>query len=124
MTQTLNSSVTETGESPAESDLLGTYRRAPMTFLRGAGVELFDEQGKAYLDFASGIAVNALGHGDAGIKDAMERAMASGLIHVSNLYRTEPAERLASSLVARSFASKVFLCNSGCLLYTSPSPRD
>ncbi len=113
MTQTLNSSVTETGESPAESDLLGTYRRAPMTFLRGAGVELFDEQGKAYLDFASGIAVNALGHGDAGIKDAMERAMASGLIHVSNLYRTEPAERLASSLVARSFASKVFLCNSG-----------
>ena len=113
MTQTLNSSVTETGEGPAESDLLGTYRRAPMTFLRGAGVELFDEQGKAYLDFASGIAVNALGHGDAGIKDAMERAMASGLIHVSNLYRTEPAERLASSLVARSFASKVFLCNSG-----------
>jgi len=113
MTQTLNSSVTETGESAAESDLLGTYRRAPMTFLRGAGVELFDEQGKAYLDFASGIAVNALGHGDAGIKDAMERAMASGLIHVSNLYRTEPAERLASSLVARSFASKVFLCNSG-----------
>ncbi|MEO5579494.1 MAG: acetylornithine transaminase, partial [Gemmatimonadaceae bacterium] len=90
-----------------------TYKRAPMTFVRGAGVELFDKEGNSYLDFASGIAVNALGYGDAGIRKAMEQAMKSGLIHVSNLYRTEPAERLADALVRESFASKVFLCNSG-----------
>lgn len=96
-----------------ESDLLGTYRRARMTFVRGAGVELFDDDDNAYLDFASGIAVNSLGYGDAGVRAAMDRAMESGLIHVSNLYRTEPGERLARSLVAKSFAAKVFFCNSG-----------
>ena len=95
------------------TDLLGTYKRAPMRFVRGAGVELFDESGKAYLDFASGIAVNALGYADPGIQQAMERAMQSGMIHVSNLYRTDPGERLAAMLTRRSFASKVFFCNSG-----------
>ncbi|MBA3342088.1 MAG: acetylornithine transaminase [Gemmatimonadaceae bacterium] len=84
-----------------------------MRFVRGAGVELFDESGKAYLDFASGIAVNALGYADPGIQQAMERAMQSGMIHVSNLYRTDPGERLAAMLTRRSFASKVFFCNSG-----------
>ena len=97
----------------ASPDLLGTYKRAPMRFVSGKGVELFDEDGKAYLDFASGIAVNALGYGDAGIRSTIEGVLESGLIHVSNLYRTEPGENLAKFLVDNTFASRVFFCNSG-----------
>jgi acetylornithine/N-succinyldiaminopimelate aminotransferase len=92
--------------------LLGNYKRAPGRFTRGEGVYLFDASGKRYLDFVSGIAVNALGHADPGLRAAMHDA-ADGLIHVSNLYATEPGERLAASLVQHSFASKVFFCNSG-----------
>jgi len=95
------------------SDILGTYKRAPMRFVRGSGVELFDEEGKAYLDFASGIAVNALGYNDPGIRQVIDSVLDSGLLHVSNLYRTEPGERLARFLVENSFASNVFFCNSG-----------
>ena len=95
------------------SALLPVYKRAPVEFVRGAGVELFDAQGNAYLDFTSGIAVNALGYGDAGLLEAMRGVMESGVIHVSNLYQTSPGERLARALVDRSFASSVFLCNSG-----------
>jgi acetylornithine/N-succinyldiaminopimelate aminotransferase len=98
---------------PTESSLLGTYKRAPMEFVRGEGVELIDADGKRYLDFASGIAVNALGYGDAGIARVMGEALASGLIHTSNLYRTSAGEQLADRLVESSFASKVFFCNSG-----------
>jgi predicted acetylornithine/succinylornithine family transaminase len=97
----------------ATDALLGTYRRAPMEFVRGAGVELFDADGKAYLDFVAGIAVNALGYGDAGLERAMHDAIESGLVHVSNLYRTAPGERLAEKLVESSFADRVFFCNSG-----------
>ena len=93
--------------------LLGTYARAPMEFVRGEGVELIDSSGKRYLDFGSGIGVNALGYGDAGLKEAISDALASGLVHVSNLYRTASGEELAASLVERSFASAVFFCNSG-----------
>ncbi len=99
--------------SPEADSLLGTYKRAPMEFVRGEGVELIDSDGKRYLDFASGIAVNALGYGDAGIAQAITEALSSGLIHTSNLYRTSPGELLAKKLVDRSFASKVFFCNSG-----------
>lgn len=105
--------MTDTLTSQASKDILGTYKRAPMRFVRGAGVELFDEEDKAYLDFSSGIAVNALGYGDAGIAQTMENVLKSGLIHVSNLYRTEPGESLAHFLVEKSFASQVFFCNSG-----------
>lgn len=97
----------------SRSGILGTYKRAPMRFVRGAGVELFDESGKAYLDFASGIAVNALGYGDEGIRQTIIDVVETGLIHTSNLYRTEAGERLAQFLVERSFASSVFFCNSG-----------
>src|SRR5687767_3160478 len=93
--------------------LLPVYRRAPMEFVRGSGCELFDGEGNSYLDFASGIAVNALGYDDPGIRAAMIAAMDTGLIHVSNLYRTAPGAELANALVARSFASSVFFCNSG-----------
>jgi acetylornithine/succinyldiaminopimelate/putrescine aminotransferase len=84
-----------------------------MRFVRGEGVEIFDDEGKAYLDFSSGIAVNALGYGDAGIAETIRSMVDSGLIHVSNLYRTDPGERLADFLVSNSFASRVFFCNSG-----------
>lgn len=97
----------------AAREILGTYKRAPMRFVRGSGVELFDEQDKAYLDLASGIAVNALGYGDAGLARTIEEVLGTGLIHVSNLYRSEPGESLAKFLVENSFASQVFFCNSG-----------
>ena len=99
--------------SAAVSALLGTYKRAPMEFVAGEGVELIDADGKRYLDFASGIAVNALGYGDAGVARAITEALGSGLIHTSNLYRTSAGERLAEILVEKSFADKVFFCNSG-----------
>jgi predicted acetylornithine/succinylornithine family transaminase len=99
--------------SSAASDLVGTYKRAPTKFVRGDGVELYDENGKSYLDMASGIAVNALGYGDKGIAEVMRSALDSGLVHVSNLYRTDAGEQLAHFLVANSFASSVFFCNSG-----------
>ena len=105
--QTIVSSETE------DSAILGTYKRAPMQFVRGEGVELFDADGKRYLDFGSGIAVNALGYGDAGIAKAINSALSTGLIHTSNLYRTDPGERLARMLVDKSFAAQAFFCNSG-----------
>ena len=103
----------EAVNAAGETSLLGTYKRAPMEFVRGEGVELIDANGKRYLDFASGIAVNALGYGDAGIARAVSEALSNGLIHTSNLYRTLAGEQLADKLVERSFASKVFFCNSG-----------
>jgi predicted acetylornithine/succinylornithine family transaminase len=99
--------------APATGALLPIYRRAPVEFVRGDGVELFDGDGNAYLDFVSGIAVNALGYDDPGVAAAMREAMASGLLHVSNLYHTAPGRQLADALVERSFASSVFFCNSG-----------
>ena len=101
------------GSATAPSRILGTYKRAPMEFVRGEGVELIDTQGKRYLDFTSGIAVNSLGYADDGIAKALTNALATGLIHTSNLYRTAPGERLATLLTELSFASKVFFCNSG-----------
>src|SRR3954465_14277766 len=105
--------VEETASMPETSSLLSTYKRAPMALVRGEGVELIDAEGKRYLDFASGIAVNALGYGDPGIAGAINDALSNGLIHTSNLYRTSAGEQLASQLTERSFASKVFFCNSG-----------
>ena len=98
--------------APSASAILGTYKRAPMEIVGGEGVYLVDAHGRRYLDFVSGIAVNALGYGDAGLTAAMHAAV-DGLVHVSNLYDTAPGRRLAQALVDRSFASKVFFCNSG-----------
>src|SRR3954468_12929018 len=95
-----------------ESALLGNYKRAPAEFVGGEGVYLFDSTGKRYLDFVSGIAVNALGYGDPGLVATMKSA-AEGLIHTSNLYATAPGEQLGASLVEKSFADKIFFCNSG-----------
>lgn len=92
--------------------LLGVYARVGPTFVAGEGSELIAEDGTRYLDFVAGIAVNALGYNSPVIRDAILRALDSGLIHVSNLYRTEPGELLAAELT-RSFAGQAFFCNSG-----------
>ena len=97
----------------AHEALLPVYARAPLEIVRGQGTRLFDADGRSYLDFTSGIGVNALGYGDAGIEAAATRALASGVLHTSNLFHTEPARVLAERLVARSFAESVFFCNSG-----------
>jgi acetylornithine/N-succinyldiaminopimelate aminotransferase len=95
------------GGSAHVDPILGTYKRAPVEFTHGTGVYLYDATGRRYLDFVSGIAVNALGYADAGLQAAMHRA-ADGLVHVSNLYASAPGRELAAKLVERSFASKVF----------------
>ena len=100
-------------EATGADALAFTYKRAPVPIVRGDGVMLIDADGHAFLDLASGIAVNALGYNDAGIRSAIQAALESGLIHTSNLFRTEPGERLAAALVERSFADRVFFCNSG-----------
>jgi len=99
-------------ESANSEPVLYTYKRAPGEIVRGEGVYLHDAEGKRYLDFVSGIAVNALGYADPGLVKALHDA-AEGLVHVSNLYETSPATRLAAAFVQRSFADKVFFCNSG-----------
>lgn len=113
MTTTTGESQSATTTADSMTALLPTYKRAPISFVRGEGIELIDANGKRYVDLASGIAVNALGYGDHGISQAIIAALETGLIHVSNLYRTEPGEELARTLANMSFASSVFFCNSG-----------
>ena len=102
-----------TATSAPAAALLGVYARVGPVFAGGDGAELIAEDGIRYLDFVAGIGVNALGYNHPVIRGAIERALAAGLIHVSNLYRSEPGERLAEELVSRSFADQVFFCNSG-----------
>jgi predicted acetylornithine/succinylornithine family transaminase len=104
-----------TTPTPASTSgaLLDIYKRAPMNIVRGSGCELFDAEGHAYLDFTSGIAVAALGYDDAGIAHAIREALETGLVHISNLYRTSAGELLAARLTELSFADRVFFCNSG-----------
>jgi len=92
--------------------ILQTYARPGLVIERGNGVYLFDMDGSRYLDFVSGLAVNAFGYGDYDILKAIEE-QAGQLMHVSNLYHTIPSVRLAKRLVERSFADRVFFCNSG-----------
>ncbi len=102
-----------TAVSDVSQALLGVYARVGPVFSAGEGAELIAADGTRYLDFVAGIAVNALGYDSAVIRSAIEHALASGLIHTSNLYRSAPGEQLAEELVARSFADQVFFCNSG-----------
>jgi len=102
-----------TTASDVSQALLGVYARVGPVFTAGEGAELIAEDGTRYLDFVAGIAVNALGYDSAVIRSAITQALESGLIHTSNLYRTAPGEQLAEELVARSFADRVFFCNSG-----------
>jgi len=88
------------------------YNRADLAFARGEGAYLFDTAGRRFLDFGAGIATSSLGHGHKHLV-AEIAAQAARVIHVSNLYRVPEAEKLASRLVAASFADSVFFCNSG-----------
>jgi predicted acetylornithine/succinylornithine family transaminase len=105
----MNSS-TQTETSGA---LLGTYRPTGPVFVGGQGSHLIAEDGQRFLDFTSGIAVNALGYGNPEVSAAIRAALESGLIHTSNLFHTRPAAELAGWLAEHSFADRVFFCNSG-----------
>ncbi|MFQ6018386.1 MAG: aspartate aminotransferase family protein [Kiloniellaceae bacterium] len=89
-----------------------TYARADLAFERGEGVYLFTADGRRYLDFAAGVAVNALGHAHPYLVEALTE-QAGRLWHVSNLYEIPEAQRLARRLSEMSFAERVFFCNSG-----------
>src|ERR1700674_2854021 len=96
----------------SERYLMQTGRRLPVTFVRGQGCLVYDEEGREYLDLVAGIAVNLLGHAHPDIARAVT-GQARTLIHTSNLYYTQPQVQLARRLVELSFPSRVFLCNSG-----------
>jgi acetylornithine aminotransferase/acetylornithine/N-succinyldiaminopimelate aminotransferase len=89
-----------------------TYNRFPVVLRKGRGAKVWDINGKEYLDFVGGIAVNVLGHCHPKVVVAIQK-QAQRLIHVSNLYHIEPQVRLAKLLVNNSFADKAFFCNSG-----------
>lgn len=92
--------------------LMNTYARAPVVLRKGRGMKLWDAEGKEYLDFVGGIAVNILGHCHPKVVLAIQK-QAQRLLHVSNLYHNEPQIKLARLLVQHSFADKIFFCNSG-----------
>lgn len=92
--------------------VLQTYGRAPVTFVRGDGCRLYDEDGKEYLDCLAGIAVVAVGHANAAVAAAAARQM-TRLVHVSNLYYTVPQVELAERLTALSGLDRVFFANCG-----------
>src|ERR1700690_632674 len=96
----------------ADHYLMPTYSRFPIVLRKGRGVKVWDTNGKEYLDFVGGIAVNVLGHCHPQVVVAIQK-QAQRLIHVSNLYHIEPQVRLAKLLVMNSFTDKVFFCNSG-----------
>jgi acetylornithine aminotransferase len=95
------------------SHVMKTYKRLPVAFERGAGIWVWDKQGKRYLDALAGIAVCGLGHSHPRLVQAIT-AQAGTLIHTSNLYEIELQERLADRLAAISGMDEIFFCNSGC----------
>jgi acetylornithine/N-succinyldiaminopimelate aminotransferase len=92
--------------------VIGTYKRLPVEFVRGEGSWLWDPEGNEYLDLLCGISVTNLGHCHPRVVEAV-REQAGTLIHVSNLFYTEPAMDLAGRLTESSLGGKVFFCNSG-----------
>ncbi len=96
----------------ARQYLMDTYARYPLALARGQGAKVYDVEGREYLDFLAGVAVNVLGHCHPKVTLALQR-QAQHLIHTSNLFYTEPQVKLAQVLVDHSFADKVFFCNSG-----------
>lgn len=92
--------------------LTPNFAFAPMIPERASGSRVWDTEGREYIDFSGGIAVNALGHCHPALVDALNAQMHK-LWHISNIYTTRPAQELAQKLVANSFADKVFFCNSG-----------
>ena len=96
----------------ADKVMAKTYKRFPIVITKGKGCNLWDTEGKKYIDFVSGIAVCNLGHAHPRVSEALSK-QADILLHVSNLYYTEPQIELASLLTENSFADRVFFCNSG-----------
>src|SRR4028118_2365705 len=96
----------------AITPLMPVYPRSPVRPVRGEGVYLYGEKGEKYLDFASGIAVNLLGHGHPVLTKAIQDQAAT-LIHVSNLYGSPQGEAYAKRLTETTFADTVFFTNSG-----------
>mgnify|MGYP003749562245 FL=1 len=94
------------------SPVLPSYSRAPLSFVKGEGAWLVEADGRRFLDFASGIAVMALGHGHPAVVGAL-KDQADQLWHTSNLYHVPQQEALAEKLVEQTFADTVFFCNSG-----------
>jgi predicted acetylornithine/succinylornithine family transaminase len=92
--------------------VIPTYARQPVEFVRGEGCRLWDAEGNEYLDFLAGISVVQIGHCHPALVEAI-REQAGRLMHVSNLFYTEPAMRLAKRLAESSLGGKVFFCNSG-----------
>ena len=91
----------------AEKSILHTYNRFPVMFDRGEGCRLYDTEGKEYLDFAAGIAVNALGYHYPGYDEAL-KAQIDKLLHISNLYYNEPMSEAGEKLVKASGMSRAF----------------
>jgi acetylornithine aminotransferase len=96
----------------AESVLMKTYKRFPIVLKRGRDCRVWDDAGREYVDFIAGIAVCNLGHAHPDIARAVFE-QAQQLVHVSNLYYTIPQVEVAEILTAKSFADRVFFCNSG-----------
>jgi acetylornithine/succinyldiaminopimelate/putrescine aminotransferase len=92
--------------------VMGTYMRNPVEFVRGEGCRLWDAEGNEYLDFLAGISVAQIGHCHPALVGAVTDQVAR-LMHVGNLFYTEPSIRLAARLSELSLGGKVFLCNSG-----------
>jgi predicted acetylornithine/succinylornithine family transaminase len=95
-----------------ERYLMRTYKRGPVDFVRGSGPLLWDAGGKEYLDFLTGISVSSVGHCHPAVVEAV-RDQAGRLLHVSNLFYTEPMARLAERLSESSLGGRVFFANSG-----------
>ncbi|MEI7025647.1 acetylornithine transaminase [Paenibacillus sp. y28] len=95
-----------------QSHLFPTYARFPITLVKGKGSRLWDNTGKQYLDFMSGLAVTNLGHAPDAVKDALVSQL-DELWHVGNLFHIPNQEKLAKLLTDNSCADRVFLCNSG-----------
>ena len=108
-------------EAVDKRSVMHTYARQPLQIVRGSGCHVFDELGRAYLDFTSGIAVNALGHCHPALVEAVTD-QAQTLWHMSNLYLTGPQAQLAGRLTEACGLDRAFFCNS-CAIASAPTSR-
>ncbi|MGI6448841.1 MAG: aspartate aminotransferase family protein [Desulfitobacteriia bacterium] len=95
-----------------KAKVMNTYNRLPMALVKGCGAWVWDSEGRKYLDFVTGLAVNSLGHSHPEIVEVIKE-QAEKILHSSNLYWIPEQVKLAEMLTAHSFADKVFFCNSG-----------
>src|SRR4030042_3557631 len=103
----------------SDNYLMHTYNRFPVAIRKGRGMKVWGTDGKEYLDFLGGVAVNCLGHCHPKVVVAIQK-QAQRLIHISNYFHIESQTKLAKILVDHSFADKVFFCNSGAEANEAP----